>query len=166
MPCRLVLPSLNAIYYAACGDYHTIAMTKKGDCFVWGENQHGELGLNVRVTYTTPTRLRLPNNEAFRSFITNETGDESSLNIPQSVYNTNKQLDHIDQMFSDMTLQLEMVKLNNERGKKLELLLEKELESMKILRQLIENDSNTISIQKNPSQVEKNNSIIELLYDE
>ncbi|XP_042617880.1 probable E3 ubiquitin-protein ligase HERC3 isoform X2 [Cyprinus carpio] len=29
----------------ACGDHHSMALTKDGQVFVWGENSHGQLGL-------------------------------------------------------------------------------------------------------------------------
>uniref|UniRef100_A0A8C1HRP9 Si:ch73-190m4.1 n=1 Tax=Cyprinus carpio carpio TaxID=630221 RepID=A0A8C1HRP9_CYPCA len=29
----------------ACGDHHSVALTKDGQVFVWGENSHGQLGL-------------------------------------------------------------------------------------------------------------------------
>uniref|UniRef100_A0A672K970 Regulator of chromosome condensation 1 n=1 Tax=Sinocyclocheilus grahami TaxID=75366 RepID=A0A672K970_SINGR len=29
----------------ACGDHHSMALTKDGQVLVWGENSHGQLGL-------------------------------------------------------------------------------------------------------------------------
>lgn len=28
----------------ACGSFHTVALTKLGDCFAWGQNSHGQCG--------------------------------------------------------------------------------------------------------------------------
>ncbi|XP_050971397.1 probable E3 ubiquitin-protein ligase HERC4 [Labeo rohita] len=41
------LSSLNnrQVIQIACGDHHSMALTKGGQLFVWGENSHGQLGL-------------------------------------------------------------------------------------------------------------------------
>ena len=41
-----------------CGDYHNIGITENGDCYGWGRNQQGQLGLDNFQNYLTPTRLK------------------------------------------------------------------------------------------------------------
>ncbi|KAM9237973.1 E3 ISG15--protein ligase HERC5 [Dugong dugon] len=42
------------IIQIACGDYHSLALSKGGELFAWGQNLHGQLGVG-RVVDSTPT---------------------------------------------------------------------------------------------------------------
>lgn len=61
------LPLQNAINIC-CGAYHTIALVRSAylntsnDIYVWGKNNHGQLGLGITITHSvTPHKLSLPN---------------------------------------------------------------------------------------------------------
>ncbi|KKL91190.1 hypothetical protein LCGC14_1897170 [marine sediment metagenome] len=41
-----------------CGDCHNIGITENGDCYGWGSNWNGQLGLDDYQNYSTPTRLK------------------------------------------------------------------------------------------------------------
>ena len=41
-----------------CGVFHNIGITENGDCYGWGCNTNGELGLGNYEEYSTPTRLK------------------------------------------------------------------------------------------------------------
>ena len=41
-----------------CGDFHNIGITENGDCYGWGRNEKGQLGLDNCANYSTPTRLK------------------------------------------------------------------------------------------------------------
>ncbi len=41
-----------------CGDCHNIGITENGDCYGWGKNRQGQLGLDNFQNYLTPTRLK------------------------------------------------------------------------------------------------------------
>src|SRR5437870_491709 len=55
--------------YIKVGYNHTICLTKNNNCYVWGHNYFGQLGLNDKNNRYTPTLLNLPNNEKI-TFIT------------------------------------------------------------------------------------------------
>ncbi|XP_049741700.1 E3 ISG15--protein ligase HERC5 [Elephas maximus indicus] len=42
------------IIQIACGDYHSLALSKGGELFAWGQNLHGQLGVG-RIVDSTPT---------------------------------------------------------------------------------------------------------------
>ncbi|XP_031850186.2 RCC1 and BTB domain-containing protein 1-like isoform X1 [Nomia melanderi] len=44
-----------------CGYDHTLALSNKGDLYVWGENKYGQLGLGTRYSTRTPVLLKIPN---------------------------------------------------------------------------------------------------------
>ncbi|QDZ21158.1 RCC1 -like regulator of chromosome condensation protein [Chloropicon primus] len=58
------LPSVfaNDFVGISSGESHSIAVTREGEVFVWGSNEHGQLGLNLasgsRSTATVPERLK------------------------------------------------------------------------------------------------------------
>ena len=68
-------PDLNSntknerIYFITCGFNHSICLTENNLCYVWGNNNCGQLGLGDRSHHLTPTLFSLPNNEKI-SFIT------------------------------------------------------------------------------------------------
>ncbi len=41
-----------------CGFSHNIGIAENGDCYGWGRNDEGELGLDNNQEYSTPTRLK------------------------------------------------------------------------------------------------------------
>ncbi len=41
-----------------CGFSHNIGITENGDCYGWGRNEKGQLGLDNYEKYSTPTRLK------------------------------------------------------------------------------------------------------------
>uniref|UniRef100_H0XH44 HECT and RLD domain containing E3 ubiquitin protein ligase 5 n=1 Tax=Otolemur garnettii TaxID=30611 RepID=H0XH44_OTOGA len=46
------------IIQITCGDYHSLALSKGGELFAWGQNLHGQLGLGM-VFPSTPTPQRV-----------------------------------------------------------------------------------------------------------
>ncbi|KAM6932914.1 LOW QUALITY PROTEIN: putative E3 ubiquitin-protein ligase HERC6 [Xenentodon cancila] len=57
-PSRVPLPSSIRIIQVACGNSHSLALTKGGDVFSWGSNSHGQLGLKKEVAVqATPVRV-------------------------------------------------------------------------------------------------------------
>lgn len=49
-PSRVPIPLPIPIIQVACGDSHSLALTKGGDVFSWGLNSHGQLGLGKMVS--------------------------------------------------------------------------------------------------------------------
>ena len=48
----------NAIWtQVACGGSHTVALTKKGEVFTWGKNNHGQLGHGDKENRIVPTKV-------------------------------------------------------------------------------------------------------------
>lgn len=45
----------------SCGGYHTIALTKHAEIYVWGSNKHGQLGLGDFKNIKCPQKLSLTN---------------------------------------------------------------------------------------------------------
>ena len=41
-----------------CSVFHNIGITENGDCYGWGCNEEGQLGLDNYKNYSTPTRLK------------------------------------------------------------------------------------------------------------
>lgn len=56
-PQKLIL--CGEIEAVSCGDYHTIALLRSGQCYVWGHNSYGQLGLGHCVDKTSPQELKL-----------------------------------------------------------------------------------------------------------
>ncbi|XP_072248664.1 probable E3 ubiquitin-protein ligase HERC4 isoform X2 [Leuresthes tenuis] len=48
-PSRVPIPLPIGIIQVACGNFHSLALTKGGDVFSWGSNSHGQLGLGRDV---------------------------------------------------------------------------------------------------------------------
>ncbi|KAM6987468.1 putative E3 ubiquitin-protein ligase HERC6 [Tautogolabrus adspersus] len=53
-PSRVPIPMPVPVIQVACGNVHSLALTKGGDVFTWGRNSHGQLGLgkDVSLQYT------------------------------------------------------------------------------------------------------------------
>ncbi|CAB1440180.1 unnamed protein product [Pleuronectes platessa] len=48
-PSRVPIPLRVPVIHVACGNVHSLALTKGGDVFSWGSNTHGQLGLGKEV---------------------------------------------------------------------------------------------------------------------
>ncbi|XP_047195648.1 probable E3 ubiquitin-protein ligase HERC6 [Hippoglossus stenolepis] len=48
-PSRVPIPLQVPVIHVACGNVHSLALTKGGDVFSWGSNSHGQLGLGKEV---------------------------------------------------------------------------------------------------------------------
>ncbi|XP_034459910.1 probable E3 ubiquitin-protein ligase HERC6 [Hippoglossus hippoglossus] len=48
-PSRVPIPLRVPVIHVACGNVHSLALTKGGDVFSWGSNSHGQLGLGKEV---------------------------------------------------------------------------------------------------------------------
>ncbi|XP_036006079.1 probable E3 ubiquitin-protein ligase HERC6 isoform X1 [Fundulus heteroclitus] len=49
-PSQVPIPMAIQIIQVACGNSHSLALTKGGDVFSWGSNSHGQLGLGKEVS--------------------------------------------------------------------------------------------------------------------
>ncbi|MCJ8730258.1 hypothetical protein PDJAM_G00182160 [Pangasius djambal] len=49
VPVQLKLPFQIPVVQVACGDFHSLALTKGGEVFSWGQNKYGQLGLGKSV---------------------------------------------------------------------------------------------------------------------
>lgn len=49
--------ALPGVIAVSCGDNHSLALTWYGDVFVWGRNDHGQLGFTAGQSQLTPDRL-------------------------------------------------------------------------------------------------------------
>ncbi|XP_070614117.1 E3 ISG15--protein ligase HERC5-like [Erythrolamprus reginae] len=45
------------IVQIACGDHHSMALSKGGELFAWGENEHGQLGMGKAVSHIKKPQL-------------------------------------------------------------------------------------------------------------
>ncbi|GLV37891.1 uncharacterized protein CBL_06407 [Carabus blaptoides fortunei] len=53
-----ILPNLNNVISVSCGQFHTLCLTSDDNVFVWGDNKHGQLGLDLpRVL--TPQKINI-----------------------------------------------------------------------------------------------------------
>ena len=50
-------------FFLSCGGNHTICLTKSENCYSWGCNNNGQLGLGDNKNRNVPTLLILSNNE-------------------------------------------------------------------------------------------------------
>ena len=58
IPERIDTLEAQVIRHVACGDSHSIALTKEGLLFAWGSNRHGQLGTGqVEVTQSRIPKL-------------------------------------------------------------------------------------------------------------
>ncbi|XP_046466218.1 secretion regulating guanine nucleotide exchange factor isoform X1 [Neodiprion pinetum] len=55
------VPGLTGIKSVACGQHHTIALSKNGDLYAWGDNKHGQLGFDPKIYARLETPLKLEN---------------------------------------------------------------------------------------------------------
>ncbi|KAK9308346.1 hypothetical protein QLX08_001761 [Tetragonisca angustula] len=53
------VPTLRNIESVSCGQYHTIAVAKDGNLYAFGDNKHGQLGLNTDICRKTFVPLKL-----------------------------------------------------------------------------------------------------------
>ncbi|CAL7946588.1 unnamed protein product [Xylocopa violacea] len=53
--------TLTNIEDVSCGQHHTIAKAKDGNLYVFGDNKHGQLGVNTDVWSRASTPIKLPN---------------------------------------------------------------------------------------------------------
>ncbi|KAB5581409.1 hypothetical protein PHYPO_G00175350 [Pangasianodon hypophthalmus] len=49
VPVQIKLPFQIPVVQVACGDFHSLALTKGGEVFSWGQNKYGQLGLGKSV---------------------------------------------------------------------------------------------------------------------
>jgi len=68
IPTELILKNLknlknDHITYVACGFYHTIVLTVRKKCYVFGRNDSGQLGLGHNRNVNVPTELIIPNEQ-------------------------------------------------------------------------------------------------------
>ncbi|XP_068797623.1 E3 ISG15--protein ligase HERC5 isoform X2 [Struthio camelus] len=45
------------IVQIACGDHHSMALSREGELFAWGQNTHGQLGVGAQVAHTPEPQL-------------------------------------------------------------------------------------------------------------
>lgn len=45
------------IIQITCGDYHSLALSKGGELFAWGQNLHGQLGVGRKFPSTTTPQI-------------------------------------------------------------------------------------------------------------
>uniref|UniRef100_A0A8C4Y2T0 HECT domain-containing protein n=2 Tax=Gopherus evgoodei TaxID=1825980 RepID=A0A8C4Y2T0_9SAUR len=45
------------IVQIACGDHHSMALSKGGELFTWGQNSHGQLGVGNQIAFTDKPQL-------------------------------------------------------------------------------------------------------------
>jgi secretion-regulating guanine nucleotide exchange factor len=56
------VPGVTDVYSVACGQQHTVVMTCNGRIFVWGNNKHGQLGVDpsLHSAIFSPTEIFFP----------------------------------------------------------------------------------------------------------
>ncbi|KAL7079544.1 hypothetical protein ACQ4LE_001766, partial [Meloidogyne hapla] len=64
-----------------CGDEHAIALTEKGEIFVWGKGKNGQLGTGNRNDVFVPIRIQIPTRQLIKSII---CGPDSTMLITNS----------------------------------------------------------------------------------
>lgn len=62
-PTKVTFPNHPKISFITCGVSHSICLTVSNECYVWGNNVAGQLGLGDQTNRQTPTKLDLPDNE-------------------------------------------------------------------------------------------------------
>lgn len=69
-PSLLILPKSDdrIIRYISCGASHTACITTNENCYIWGFNRYGQLGLGDRISRNFPTLLQIQN-ETIRNII-------------------------------------------------------------------------------------------------
>ena len=59
---EITVPSSSKmIVQVACGRNHSVALTSEGECFAWGDNGKGQLGVGDLVKRLSPTPIVVPN---------------------------------------------------------------------------------------------------------
>lgn len=53
-----ILPDLNNVISVSCGQFHTLCLTSDGNVFAWGDNKHGQLGLD-QSRVLTPQKINI-----------------------------------------------------------------------------------------------------------
>ncbi|KAK9296481.1 hypothetical protein QLX08_009530 [Tetragonisca angustula] len=60
-PCKVTALAEIIIEKIVCGYKHTLALSDKGDLYVWGDNSYGQLGyIDSSIQARTPTKLKIP----------------------------------------------------------------------------------------------------------
>jgi alpha-tubulin suppressor-like RCC1 family protein len=54
---ELLVPGLTDVVQGAAGHQHSLAVTRAGEVYAWGEGSHGELGLGTTTSSGTPQRV-------------------------------------------------------------------------------------------------------------
>ncbi|KZC10934.1 Secretion-regulating guanine nucleotide exchange factor, partial [Dufourea novaeangliae] len=54
------VPTLRNIQDVTCGQHHTVAITENGNLYAFGDNRHGQLGLNTESFLKTSFPIELP----------------------------------------------------------------------------------------------------------
>jgi alpha-tubulin suppressor-like RCC1 family protein len=57
-PIRMTSLSQRGVVFIACGNFHSIALTKEGELFSWGAGRHGQLGHNDLKDVPFPKMIR------------------------------------------------------------------------------------------------------------
>ncbi|XP_043513899.1 RCC1 and BTB domain-containing protein 1-like isoform X2 [Frieseomelitta varia] len=61
VPCKITALAEIIIEKIVCGYKHTLALSDKGDLYVWGDNSYGQLGyIDSSIQAGTPTKLKIP----------------------------------------------------------------------------------------------------------
>ena len=56
---KVGIPTTVVIGKIACGQSHTLALSTRGDLYVWGDNTHGQLGLGNKDSVCFPVKLQV-----------------------------------------------------------------------------------------------------------
>ena len=68
-----------AVVHAACGDEHTVLVTRSGRLLCCGRNNQGQIGLASKESVTSVQPVEHPQSSAGRHFVTAEAGDGHTL---------------------------------------------------------------------------------------
>ncbi|XP_014215438.1 secretion-regulating guanine nucleotide exchange factor [Copidosoma floridanum] len=55
------VPELHDISGVSCGQHHTIVTTRNGEIFSWGDNKHGQLGVDPQICKTASSPMKILN---------------------------------------------------------------------------------------------------------
>ncbi|KAJ8686528.1 hypothetical protein QAD02_022322 [Eretmocerus hayati] len=57
----VLVPDLDDVSEVSCGQHHTVAITKNNRVFAWGDNKHGQLGIDPKLhpRVSTPVEVRI-----------------------------------------------------------------------------------------------------------
>ncbi|KAK7788552.1 hypothetical protein R5R35_011742 [Gryllus longicercus] len=64
-----IIPDVSNVTTVACGQYHTVVITDEGRMYAWGDNKHGQLGLDptLHPSVFKPAEIHLFGNEQLPS---------------------------------------------------------------------------------------------------